>query len=126
MKFIKITDSSREGSLNPYFSGWLKERYGECQAQVSLMTTLRLSSSVRDVARFSLGSVPYEIENWCKQFERPPQGVDDFKFIFGWEDEEGNHNQGSIERDAALKGYINKYPNQWKIVQEAFHADKTP
>jgi DNA polymerase III alpha subunit len=95
---------------------FLDKRYGDCYAQISVMTTLKLSSAVRDVARFSLGSVPPDIETWCKQFERPPQGLDDLKFILGYTNDEG-HQQGSIERDQALKAYINKYPKQWEIVK---------
>jgi DNA polymerase III alpha subunit len=97
---------------------FLEKRYGDCYSQISVMTNLRLSSAVRDVSRFSLGVVPQDIEILCKQFERPPQGLSDNKFIFGYDNDEG-HQQGSIERDKALQTYVNKYPKQWEIVKEA-------
>ena len=118
MKFTKITNSSKQGTLKPYFEGWLKERYGDCFAQLSIMSTLRLKNSVKDTARFTYGNVPYEIEDLCKRFEMPPQGISDIKFIMGWSDDEGTH-QGSIDRDVALQTYISKYPEQWKIAKEA-------
>ena len=97
---------------------FLEKRYGDCYAQISVMTTLKLSSAVRDVARFTLGSVPLDIEDWAKRFERPPQGLPDIKFILGYDNDEG-HQQGSVERDEALQAYINKYPQQWSIVKNA-------
>lgn len=118
MKFTKITNSSSNGTLKPYFPGWLKERYNDCFAQISVTTTLKLKNAVKDVARALLGSVPQEIEEWCKRFEMPPQGLDDIKFILGYSNDEGHH-QGSIERDEALKAYVNKYPDQWAIVRNA-------
>jgi DNA polymerase III alpha subunit len=118
MKFTKITNSSDNGTLKPYFQGWLKERYQDCFAQISVTTTLKLKNAVKDVARALLGSVPVEIEEWCKRFEMPPQGVEDIKFILGYDNDEGHH-QGSIERDEALKAYVNKYPDQWNIVKNA-------
>jgi DNA polymerase III alpha subunit len=118
MKFAKITNSSKNGTLKPYFPGWLQERFGDCQAQVSVLTTLKLKNSVKDVARFTLGVVPQDIEDLVKKFEMPPQGLSDLRFIMGWSDDEGNH-QGSIERDEALKTYISKYPEQWAIAKSA-------
>jgi DNA polymerase III alpha subunit len=97
---------------------FLDKRYGDCYAQISVMTTLRLSSAVRDVARFTYGQVPQDIEILCKQFERTPQGQSDVKFILGHSNDEGEH-PGSIERDPALQAYVAKYPDQWKIVQQA-------
>lgn len=118
MKFTKITNSSKEGTLKPYWNGWLKERYRDCFAQISVNTTLKLKNAVKDVARFTLGSVPQDIEEWCKAFEVPPQGLSDEKFIIGYTNDEGYH-QGSIERDEALKAYVNKYPEQWEIAKAA-------
>lgn len=118
MKFTKITRSSAEGTLEPKFSGWLQERFGECFAQISVVSTLRLKNAVKDVARGLLGYVPPEIEGWCKSFEMPPQGLEDVKFIMGYDNDEGHH-QGSIERDQALIAYINAYPRHWEIVRNA-------
>lgn len=118
MKILKITDSSKEGTLPRYFNGWLNERFGECYAQLSVQTTLKLKQAVKDVARAMLGLVPRDIEDWCKRFETPPQGLGDINFIMGWTDDEGSH-QGSIERDQALQAYVAKYPTQWSIVKNA-------
>src|ERR1017187_611655 len=97
---------------------FLDERYGNCYAQISIMSTLRLKNAVKDIARWTFGSVPQEIEELCKRFEMPPQGVSDVKFILGYSNDEGVQ-QGSIERDQALQTYVNKSPEQWEIVKQS-------
>jgi DNA polymerase III alpha subunit len=98
-------------------SGWLYQRFGNHVAQISTVMTLKLSSAVLDVARFKLGKVPPEIAILSKKFERPPQGLDDHKFVFGYEDS-GSWVPGSITFDPALQEYIEKYPDHWEVVQK--------
>lgn len=112
MKIVSIKPATFK---NP---GWLQERFGECVAQISVDTTLKLKSAVLDCARFTLGEVPPDIAELTKDFELPPQGLEDYKFVFGYEDS-GSWVKGSIEYDEALKTYVARYPEQWKIVQKA-------
>ena len=51
---------------------FLEKRYDDCYAQISVMTTLKLKNSIKDTARFLLKSVPYDIEEWTKKMEVPP------------------------------------------------------
>lgn len=97
--------------------GWLQERFGDHVAQISTVTTLRLRNTVQDVARFTMGKVPPDIGALTAKFLKPPQGLDDSKFVFGYEDS-GNWVKGSIEYDEALKTYVKTYPEQWSIVQK--------
>lgn len=115
MKFTQITNTSEFGTLKPHWNGWLQERFPGHFAQIGTINTLRLKNSVRDVARFLLGSVPPEIEYLCKGFPVPPQGVSDEKFLFGYDTDEG-HIPGRVETDTNLQEYIKKYPDHWKIV----------
>lgn len=118
MKFTKIIRSSKDGQLKPHWDGWLQERYPGHFAQISTINTLKLKNSVKDVARALLGSVPPDIEMLAKGFQVPPQGVTDRNFIFGYQGSEGAV-QGSIETDRNLQEYIKRYPDHWKIVQDA-------
>jgi DNA polymerase III alpha subunit len=97
--------------------GWLRERFGDHYAQISVDTTLKLRSAVKDVARVTLGHVPPDIEALTRKFANPPQGIDDYKFVFGYEDS-GNWVQGSIETDEALRAYVRQYPKQWDTVKK--------
>lgn len=97
--------------------GWLQERFGDHVAQISTIMTLKLKSAVLDVARFTLGAVPREIAELAHAFELPPQGLEDYKFVHGYEDS-GSWVAGSITYDPALQKYVAQYPEQWKIVQK--------
>jgi len=98
-------------------NGWLKKRFGECFAQISVDSKMRLRSSVRDVCRVMHGHVSEAIENLTKQFENAPQGVSDAEFVFGYEGPEG-WVDGSIETDEALKTFVNLYPKEWDAVKK--------
>jgi DNA polymerase III alpha subunit len=97
--------------------GWLKERFGDCVAQISTDTKLKLRSSIKDVSRVKHGKVLPAIEALTKGLENAPQGVDDYDFVFGYEGP-GGWVDGSIERDKSLKSYIEGYPSEWALVQK--------
>lgn len=100
-------------------TGWLKERFGDHYAQLSVETTLKLKSSIKDVARVVHGGrVPDDIEALTKKMPVPPQGISDRDFVFGYK---ANEKQvpGAIETDPSLMEYVRKYPEEWKIVCKA-------
>jgi DNA polymerase III alpha subunit len=80
--------------------------------------------AIKDVARFKMGFVPYEIEELTKKMAMTPQGISDLDFIFGHETDEGRV-VGSIEYDEALKEYVKRYPEQWEIVQKAVSLSRS-
>ncbi len=98
--------------------GWLKKRFGDHYAQISVDSTLRLKMAVRDVSRAERGHVPGDIEGIAKKFVMPPMGVTDFDFVMGYETDGEGHIQGSCEWDPALKAYIKKYPKDWDTVKK--------
>ncbi len=84
---VTIKRSSREiEGIDPdkrlprWFGGWFNERFGDHCVQMSVDSTLKLKNAVRDVARNLRGYVSPDIEEWCREFEEPPQGVPDLKF----------------------------------------------
>jgi DNA polymerase III alpha subunit len=96
--------------------GWLKKRFGDHFAQISVDSTLRLRNAVKDVSRMRYGRVPEQVEALTKKFSQPPQGVDDLKFIMGYDSDEEGHVDGAIDKDPFLKEYISKYPGDWDTV----------
>ena len=124
MKISQITRTSKSGQIKPEWKGWFGERFGECYAQISTSTTLKLKMAIRDVARMLHRSVPFDIEDWVKKMEMPPQGVTDLNFILGYNNDEG-FVQGSIERDKNLQAYINRYPEDWDVVKRALGLQRS-
>jgi hypothetical protein len=106
----------RELLIDPV-NGWLKKRFGDHYAQISVDSTLKVSMAVMDVSRAMRGHVAPDIARYSKKFIKPPQGVTDFDFVMGYDTDEG-HVQGSVEYDPALRDYINAYPQDWEIVQK--------
>lgn len=97
--------------------GWLKKRFGDCVAQISNESTLRLKSSIKDVFRALHGQVPKHIEALCKELPVPPQGVTDKDFVFGY-DANGEWIPGLIETNKKLFDFSNTYPKEWSIIKE--------
>lgn len=105
----------RDMLVNPK-TGWLRQRFGDHFAQISTDTKMKLRLSVQDVHRALHGKVPPEIAELTKKFENAPQGVEDVQHVFGYKNGD-SWVPGSIERDLALKFYVERYPREWEIVQ---------
>ena len=99
-------------------SGFLRERFGDHAAQISTINTLKLKNASRDVLRAKYGRVPSEAEMLIKNFLVAPQGLDDIKFVLGYEDS-GNWIEGSIESDVNLIEFVKRYPKEWETIQKA-------
>jgi len=97
--------------------GWLEKRFGDCFAQISVDTKMKLKSAVKDVHRALYGYVAPDVEAFTKRFGAVPQGVDDHEHVFG-HTANGTWVPGAIETDIALKEYVEKYPKEWGIVQQ--------
>lgn len=100
-------------------SGYLYKRWGNKAAQISTRGKIRLKSAIKDTNRYFNGSVEKEIEQICKKLPDAPQGVTDEQFLFGMEDEDGNHIDGLIETSDVLKEYAEKRPKEWAIVRQS-------
>lgn len=120
---------SRDLLVDPQ-NGWLKKRFGNCYAQISVDTTLKLRSAVKDVARWKRtrpnengqivrGQVPADIEALTRKFIEAPQGISDADFVFGYKKEgEEVWVEGSMTYDPALQEYISKFSDEWEHVQK--------
>jgi DNA polymerase III alpha subunit len=93
-------------------SGYLRERFGDCVAQMSTDITLKLKSAIKDVHRFKEGYVSAEINELTKKLPDEPQGVNSRDFVLGYEID-GTQYPGLIEYNKDIQNYIAKYPMYW-------------
>ena len=101
-------------------SGYLNDKYGKKFAQISTRTLLRLKSAVLDANRFiNGGEIEEEVQAFSKSLPNAPQGVSDSDFIFGYENSEGEHIEGILEKSEELQQYAIKRPTEWEIVKKA-------
>ena len=97
--------------------GFFQKHYKGRWAQLSTRTLMKLKSSIRDVNRHKHGKVEEDIEKLAKSLEATPQGISDQDFVFGYEDNEGNHVPGLLEKDEKLRKYTEERPEEWEIVK---------
>jgi len=97
--------------------GLFERYYKDRWSQISTRTLMKLKSSIRDVNRFKKGKVEDEIEVFAKNLEATPQGISDKDFVFGYEDNEGNHVPGLLEKDEKLMLYTKTRPDEWETVK---------
>lgn len=101
-------------------SGYLYSRWGNKAAQISTRGKIRLKSAIKDVNRyFNNGTVEKEIENITKALPDAGQGITDEQFLFGFEDEDGNHIDGLTETSEVLQKYAESRPKEFAVVRQA-------
>jgi DNA-directed DNA polymerase III PolC len=106
-------------------SGYLYSRWGSCAAQIGTRSMVRLKSAIKDVNRYVNGSVEKYIEVLTESLPSAPQGITDQNFIWGYEDEDGNHVLGLIDQSTELQEYIQKKPKEWEIVNKAIGVTRS-
>lgn len=106
-------------------SGYLYGRWGNKAAQISTRQNLRLKSAIKDVNRYASGKVESYIENLSKNLPAAPTGISDTNFVFGYEDEDGNHIPGLLDTNESLREYVKNRPNEWSIVQKTLGIVKS-
>jgi DNA polymerase III alpha subunit len=101
-------------------SGYLYGTYGNKVAQISTRTMLRLKSAMLDANRFKNGGeVEESIAKLSKSLPSTPQGISDRKFVFGYEDSEGVHVDGILDKNVELQVYAKERPDEWEVVKRA-------
>lgn len=101
-------------------SGYLFNKYGKKAAQVSTRTLLRIKSAILDANRFlNNGKVDDEVAKLSKSLPNTPQGVDDSEYILGYEDDQGTHHPGLLEKNDDLQKYAVDRPAEWDLVKRA-------
>lgn len=100
-------------------SGFLYERWGNCAGHISTRHTVRLRSAIKDADRYFNGKVSQETERFVSSLPDSPQGVSDKHFIFGYENDEGEHIPGILETNSDLQNFTEKHPKIWDVVSKA-------
>lgn len=97
---------------------YLEQKYGDRVCRLSTDILLKIKSSIKDAERAILGAVRPETEKLCGKLPTTPQGVDDYKFVFGYEDDTGVHQPGLFDTSPELQQYAQQNPAIWETVHE--------
>lgn len=97
---------------------YLKNKYGNRMVQLSVDVKTKIKTAIKDCERAILGAVRKETEDICTALPNPPQGADEYDFVFGYTDDDGNYQKGLLEITPALQEYQERNPEIWaSIVQ---------
>ncbi len=129
IKSGKYPDIDQDLPHRELLLAWLESRFGDHFSQLSVDTTLKLKSAVKDVARGLRGKTEPSailamgrIESLSRKFAEPPQGIDDYDFTMGYDSDEGPQLGTSVpghsDSDPALLDYIREFPADWEIVKK--------
>jgi DNA-directed DNA polymerase III PolC len=107
------------------YSGFLYGKYGKRAAQLSTRTLLRIKSAILDANRFiNKGTLDPEVQQFSKSLPNTPQGITDADYVFGREDDQGNHIDGLFDTNAELRAYAEARPAEWNIVKKALSLSR--
>jgi DNA polymerase-3 subunit alpha len=100
---------------------YLKAKYNNNTAPISINSLIKVKAAIRDVERMEKGEVIIETEMMCRALPNIPQGVESLKWLNGYMDKETETwVQGFLEdpSDAAkkLKEYSQNEPVIWQTV----------
>jgi DNA polymerase-3 subunit alpha len=95
---------------------FLQEKYGENMIQLSVDVATKLKTAIRDVERSIKGEVTPATEKFCSSIPNPPQGIDDYQYVMGYEDDGGNHVPGIIDTNPSVRDFAERDPETWSYV----------
>lgn len=113
-----LPDADLDISHQDLFFQWLEKEYGDAFCRISTEQMLKLKSSIKDSERHHFGKVREKTETLTKKLPPTPQGVDDQEFVFGYEDDNGNHVPGIFDTNKELQKYAEDNPEIWETVKE--------
>ena len=97
---------------------YLMEKYGAGFAQIGTFSKMKIKNAIKDSmwALYNRNRNDYEISVLCKSIVDSPQGIDEYDFIYGYTDQEGQYHKGHIEENDQLKNFFERYPDVQSVV----------
>jgi DNA polymerase-3 subunit alpha len=99
---------------------YLKEKYDIGFAQIGTFQKMKIKSAIKHAmyALYGRSGTDFEIKLLCDQIPDSPQGLDEFKFIYGYVDTEEVQHKGIIETVPALQAFFSQYPDCEDLIKK--------
>lgn len=108
----------------PLVMKYLQEKYGLGFAQMATFSKMKTKKAIKD-AMYSLygrsGNDP-EIKAVCDEIDDSPQGVDEYDFLYGYTDQEGEEHKGEVEKKPILANFFKQRPEVKEMVDKLIGA----
>jgi len=110
-----IGDRARSLVMN-----YLRTKYGVGFAQISTFQKMKTKNAIKDAmfAIYGRSRNDVEIKIICDSIPDSPQGVDEYDFLYGGTDKEGNYTAGQVEINKNLANFFSTYPDVEKMVKK--------
>jgi DNA polymerase-3 subunit alpha len=105
---------------------YLKEKYGVGFAQIGTFLKFKTKNAIKDAmyAVYGRNRNDKEIMDVCDSIPDSPQGVDEYDFLYGYTDSEGEEHKGNIEQNQMLRMFFAQYPEIEQVVKRLIGLPK--
>jgi DNA polymerase-3 subunit alpha len=123
----RIMESPPDADLDIGFRSlavdYVRKKYGDKCVLISTVSLIRMKSAIGHLEDRKFGRIRPETATMCKLLPAAPQGVDDVRFLNGYEDSDGNHVPGLLEQKdepavQTLLKYIEDNPDIWEMAKK--------
>src|ERR1035437_6903081 len=99
---------------------YLRDKYGLGFAQIATFSKMKTKNAIKDAmfAVYGRNRNDPEVRIICDSVPDSPQGVDEYDFLYGYTDEEGNYNAGQLEINKQLANFFTTYPDVERMVKK--------
>jgi DNA polymerase-3 subunit alpha len=112
---LDIADRAR-----PFVMKYLQDKYGLGFAQISTFSKMKTKNAIKDAmyALYGRNRKDEEITAVCDEIDDSPQGVDEYDFLYGYVDQEGEEHKGEIEKKPILANFFQQKPEVEEMVKK--------
>ena len=111
---IDIGDRAR-----PLIMNYLQEKYGLGFAQIATFNKMKTKNAIKDsmFAIYGKNRNDPEVKSVCDTIPDSSQGIDEHDFLYGYTDNEGNYNEGEVERNKLLANFFESHQEVENMVK---------
>jgi len=90
---------------------YLQEKYKTGFAQICTIQKMKTKNAIKDAmwAMYGRNREDFEIRDLCELIPDSPQGVDEYDFLYGYTDKEGEYHRGTVETTPEVANFFKQY-----------------
>lgn len=98
---------------------YLQDKYGAGFAQICTLSTFKVKNAIKDAmwALYGKNRKDPNVEAVCKCIPDSPQGMDEYGFLYGFTNKEGEYTPGAIETIPELAAFFKQFSQVEEMVK---------
>jgi len=104
----------------PLVIKYLQDKYQLGFAQMATFSTMKTKNAIKDAmyALYGRNRNDPEVRILCDSIEDSPQGVEEYDFLYGYTDQEGEVHKGEVDNNPILSNFFKQKPEVETIVKK--------